>query len=347
MLTTAARPETGLLDAVAAELSKAGEALTVAEITKRILANGSWSSTGKTPAATVEARLAVDVKSKVASSRFVRVAPRMYALAGSAGAVAAPAKTKPVGGLAYLDAAEKVLEEEPSHQPIGYRTITERAIAKGYLASSGLTPERTMYVQIMTDVKRRAERADEPRFSQLPKGRFGLAKWEDSDLVAQVARHNREVKRKLLAQVREMKWREFELLAGELLTSLGFEEVRVTKPADDGGVDVVGTLVTGGVIRQRMAVQVKKWAHNVQAPTVQQVRGSLGAHDEGLIITTSDFSAGAREEAALTDRAPVALMNGEELVALMVEHEIGVRRRPLDLLELADLLLAPNQAAND
>jgi restriction system protein len=36
----------------------------------------------------------------------------------------------------------------------------------------------------------------------------------------------------------------------------------------------------------------------VQAPVVQQVRGSLGAHEQGLIITTSDFSTGARSEAA-------------------------------------------------
>ena len=69
-----------------------------------------------------------------------------------------------------------------------------------------------------------------------------------------------------------------------------------------------GTLVVGDVIRTRMAVQVKRWKHNVQAPIVQQVRGSLGTHEQGLIITTSDFSAGAREEAARPDAVPVGLM---------------------------------------
>jgi restriction system protein len=57
-----------------------------------------------------------------------------------------------------------------------------------------------------------------------------------------------------------------------------------------------------------MAVQVKRWQHNVQAPTVQQLRGALGVHEQGLIVTTSDFSAGARAEAAKPDRTPVALM---------------------------------------
>jgi restriction system protein len=83
-----------------------------------------------------------------------------------------------------------------------------------------------------------------------------------------------------------------------------------------------------------MAVQAKRWKHNVQAPIVQQVRGSLGTHEQGLIITTSDFSAGARTEAQRPNAVPVALMNGNQLVALLVEHEIGVRRTEHYLIEL-------------
>ena len=67
---------------------------------------------------------------------------------------------------------------------------------------------------------------------------------------------------------------------------------------------------------------------------VQQVRGSLGTHEQGLIITTSDFSSGARREASRPDASPVALMNGEQLVVLLVEHNIGVTRRTHDLIDL-------------
>ena len=45
---------------------------------------------------------------------------------------------------------------------------------------------------------------------------------------------------------------------------------------------------------------------NVQAPQVQQVRGGLGAHKKQSIITTSDFSKGAQEEATRSDAVPVA-----------------------------------------
>ncbi len=123
-------------------------------------------------------------------------------------------------------------------------------------------------------------------------------------------------------------------IVGQLLVALGFQDVSVTSRSGDGGIDVRGTLVVGEVIRTRMAVQVKRWRANVQAPIVQQVRGSLGTHDQGLIITTSDFSPGARSEAERANAVPVALMNGEQLVVLLVQHDLGVRRDSYDLIEL-------------
>lgn len=40
------------------------------------------------------------------------------------------------------------------------------------------------------------------------------------------------------------------------------------------------------------------------------------------------------KEADRPDATPVGLMNGEQLVKLLVEHEIGARRTQLDLVEL-------------
>ena len=97
---------------------------------------------------------------------------------------------------------------------------------------------------------------------------------------------------------------EFEELISLLLAEMGFEVVEGTKLSGDGGIDVRGTLVVGNVVRIKMAVQVKKWKlkNNIQAPVVQQVRGSLGAHEQGLIITTSDFSKGSVKEATQADK---------------------------------------------
>jgi len=158
-----------------------------------------------------------------------------------------------------------------------------------------------------------------------------------SGLVGQINAHNKAIRERLHAELFAMSATDFEQLVGKLLGALGFEQVQVTKQSGDGGIDVYGTLIVGEVISIKMAVQVKRWKNNVQAPTVQQVRGSLGAHDQGLIITTSDFSAGARAEAAQPNKTPVALMSGDQLVRLLIEHGIMVQRTEYHLLQLAPL----------
>ena len=49
---------------------------------------------------------------------------------------------------------------------------------------------------------------------------------------------------------------------------------------------------------------------------------------------TSDFSTGAIKEAAQSDKTPIALMNGDQLVMLLMEHGIGVHRSTPDLFEI-------------
>ena len=170
----------------------------------------------------------------------------------------------------------------------------------------------------------------------LGRGMISLVRWEAKGLAFQIEESNRKSRKELLKLIREMPPGDFEDTIGRLLASIGFEEVEVTCRSKDGGIDVRGTLVVGGVIKTRLAVQVKRWRQNIQSPVVQQVRGSLGAHEQGLIITTSDFSKGAREEAERSDTTPVGLMNGEQLVELLVENNIGVRRRSLQLIELGE-----------
>jgi len=55
-----------------------------------------------------------------------------------------------------------------------------------------------------------------------------------------------------------------------------------------------------------------------------------------LIISTGDFSAGARDEAQRVNAVPVALMNGSQLVDLLVEHQLMTRRREQFIHEFVD-----------
>ena len=246
------------------------------------------------------------------------------------------APSQPVPSLSFTDAAEAVLEKHGPKQPMHYRAITEKVLELGLVNTRGLTPEATLYAQVLTETKRRTRRGDPPRFIMHGKGLIGLVKWTSGGLAFQIEQHNDEVRKQLHAQLFTMPSAEFEALVVQLLVALGFDDVTLTPASGDGGIDVRGTLVVGDVIRTRMAVQVKRWKRNVQAPVVQQVRGSLGTHEQGLIVTTSDFSKGARAEAERPNAVPVALMNGEQLVQLLVENDIGVHRTSYDLIELGE-----------
>jgi len=238
--------------------------------------------------------------------------------------------------LSFADAAERVLQQYADGQPMHYRAITAKALELGLIRTQGRTPEATLHAILGTEVHAANRRGEVPRFTIHGKGLFGLTSWHDAGLGVQIEQHNAEVRQQLHAQLTHMPPGEFEDLIGRLLGALGFRDVEVTARSGDGGIDVRGTLVVGEVIRTRMAVQVKRWRNNVQAPTVQQVRGSLGTHDQGLIITTSDYSSGARTEAERPNAVPVGLMNGEQLVRLLVEHKIGIRRVPYELIELGE-----------
>lgn len=238
--------------------------------------------------------------------------------------------------LSFTDAAEAVLKQFGHKQPMHYKAIAEKALALGLVSTKGLTPEATLYAQVLTETKRRTQRGEPARFVMHGKGMIGLAEWATGGLAFQIEQHNEGVRKKLHARLSVMPPAEFEALIVELLAALGFDDVSMTPASGDGGIDVRGTLVVGDVIRTRMAVQVKRWKRNVQAPVVQQVRGSLGTHEQGLIVTTSDFSKGACEEAERLNAVPVALMNGEQLVRLLVENDIGVHRASYDLIELGE-----------
>ena len=338
-----------LLKAIEQVLKSADEPLHVAVIVEKVICGGLWKSSGKTPQATIGARLYSDIKKKGEASAFVKVSPRTFALqnslANSNVALAVPAaveKTeKPSSantGFSFTDCARKVLEEFGGKKPMHYKEITEKALQKGWLVTVGKTPEATMYAQVITEIKRQQKRGERPRFVQHGRGYVGLSQWMGRGLAFQIEQHNNQVRKALRERLLAMKPGEFEELISLLLAEMGFEKVEVTKLSGDGGIDVRGTLVVGDVVRIKMAVQVEKWKlkNNILAPAVQQVRGSLGVHEQGLIITTSDFSAGAVKEAAQPDKTPIALMNGEQLVLLLMEHGIGVHRSTPDLFEMAE-----------
>ena len=309
-----------------------------------MLAQKLWATRGKTPWETVNARLTVDIKDRGMTSRFVRTGRGLFGLNPNMMLETAPVEhgspqeqqenVDTDDSLSFTDAAERVLSESNDLEPLHYRTITERGLERGLIRTEGRTPAATMYSSILSEIRRQESRGESPRFVQHGGGIVGLGAWLPIEVAGLIEEKNRDVRQTLLHRALAVSPAEFENLVGELLAAMGFEDVRVTNVTSDGGVDVYGTLVVGDAVRIRMAVQAKRWKNNVQAPVVQQLRGSLGAHEQGLVITTSNFSSGARVEATRPDAAPVALMRGEQLSALLAKYQIGAHVKSYELFIL-------------
>lgn len=191
-----------------------------------------------------------------------------------------------------------------------------------------------MYAQIITSVNKATSQGDVSEFSKMGKGMVGLTKWESPGAAAEIKKHNAEVRQELLGMVLALDPSEFEEMLGRLLAEMGFDEIQVTKHHGDKGIDLRGTLMVTGGIPIRMAIQAKRWKAGVQAPEVQKVRGASAANERAVIIATSSFGPGARAEAEREGFPPVGLIDGSELVGLMIEHGIGVKRTPYEVIDL-------------
>lgn len=231
--------------------------------------------------------------------------------------------------MTYLDAAKKVLEQ--AKEPLHYQEITKRALSQNLIQPQGATPEATMGSRLYTDTLK-----ENSLFVRVGRGIFDLRESRQADIDNYVREINDATKSKLQGLLHKMSPDRFEALVGELLVQMGFDEntVEVTQRSSDGGIDVIGVFRAAGLTEMNVAVQVKRWKQNVGAPIVTQLRGSLQVHQQGIIITTSDFTKGARQEALSPNKAHIGLIDGEELVDLLIKHQVGVASKELKVIGL-------------
>jgi HJR/Mrr/RecB family endonuclease len=148
---------------------------------------------------------------------------------------------------------------------------------------------------------------------------------EDSQhsLDAAIKRARNEAVNKIRQHIAQMDPIAFEWLVRALVLKLGYKDVSVTKASGDSGVDVRATLVAGGIANMPTCIQVKRQP-SVGRPIVQKIRGSLSAHEAGLLVTSGEITEEAREEAKDPRKVPIALIDGTKLTELLLAHQIGV-----------------------
>ncbi len=128
--------------------------------------------------------------------------------------------------------------------------------------------------------------------------------------------------RVVLEQILELDAGEFEVLVGYLLTALGFEGSEVVGGPGDGGVDATGELSASNLAKVKIYVQAKRYqiGTRVSALTVRQLRQAIPFGGQGAFITTADYQAKAADVATEEGFPRIGLINGHQLVDLLVEH---------------------------
>ena len=118
----------------------------------------------------------------------------------------------------------------------------------------------------------------------------------------------------------------FERLSQRLLREAGFIQVVVTGRSGDDGIDGHGTLQINPLVSFKVLFQCKRYAKSVSSPHVRDFRGAMaGRADKGIIITTGSFTADAKREASRDGVPPIELIDGEKLLDMLENLELGLR----------------------
>ena len=125
----------------------------------------------------------------------------------------------------------------------------------------------------------------------------------------------------------------FEHTCKDLLLAMGYaggieEFANVTQRSNDGGIDCVIKQDPLGV--SNIYIQAKRYEGTVHEKEVRNFIGALNIKQaqSGVMITTGDYSKKAKN-AAEQANCNVVLINGNELVYLMIKYRVGVERKSL------------------
>jgi restriction system protein len=153
-----------------------------------------------------------------------------------------------------------------------------------------------------------------------------VATQEQRDVSSEADPDTKRYVEQALQILRTLPSKGFENLCQRLLRESGFEEVTVTGRSGDGGIDGQGILKINPFVSFRVLFQCKRFKDSVGPAVVRDFRGAMaGRADKGIILSTGYFTPQAELEASRDGAQPIELVDGESLVNLLGELELGLR----------------------
>ena len=136
-----------------------------------------------------------------------------------------------------------------------------------------------------------------------------------------------DIESELLEFVKQASPAFFERLVVDLLVAMGYggnrqDAARAVGKSGDGGID--GIINEDRLGLDVIYIQAKRWEGVVGRPEIQKFAGALQGQRarKGIFITTSSFTNDAIDYVKYIDTR-IILMDGAQLVKLMVDHNVG------------------------
>jgi len=210
----------------------------------------------------------------------------------------------------------------------GYYKITERgldvlqqspaAIDNNFLKQF---PEFEEFTKTRVKPKTVEKGVDEP---------FDNGKTPEDYLEYGYARVRQGLAAELLNHIKECTPSFFESLVLDVLLRMGYggsrqDAAKTVGRGSDGGID--GIIKEDRLGLDRVYIQAKRWEGTVGRPEIQKFAGALQGRraKKGVFITTSSFTKEAEEYTKLID-SNIVLIDGEQLVNLMIDNDVAVTK---------------------
>ncbi len=155
------------------------------------------------------------------------------------------------------------------------------------------------------------------------------------DVVRTIKSYNQEQMQKLSSLLAFMHQRDFEFLVLELLESIGYEDIKITKESGSKGVEVTAN-IQSGIIMVPEVIQVKRYQTTTGRPALDKLREAV-AHNNclhGTLITLGRFTRECKEAVLAADAVPVKLIDSKQLLQMLTENRIGVTMQTIQLYHI-------------
>ena len=263
--------------------------------------------------------------------QFVAYFPAVLEALRQLGGSGRPAEVRDHVAIIAGVAEEQQEELTSSGQP---RFDNQVAWARFYLARGGYLDSSRRGVWTLTEKGRQAtlDHAEALRLFREIHAQMlaSSADLEDAEEVLapeeQAAATGSDHRAQLLTTLQALPPAGFEQFCRRVLRESGFQDVEVTGRSGDGGIDGIGILQVNPLVSFKVLFQCKRYQGAVTPSQIRDFRGAMqGRADKGIVITTGVFTQDARREAIRDGVPPIELVDGEKLVSMLEELELGLQ----------------------